>query len=70
VLVASHGPFAWGEDVATAVENAVALEAVAAMAFRTVLLAAEADRIEDELLRRHYERKHGTGAYYGQPRRV
>jgi L-ribulose-5-phosphate 4-epimerase len=67
-LVASHGPFAWGEDAATAVENAVALEAVAAMALHTVMLAAEAERIEDDLLHRHYERKHGATAYYGQPR--
>jgi L-ribulose-5-phosphate 4-epimerase len=67
-LVASHGPFAWGEDVEHAVENAIALEAVAAAAFRTVTLAAEAEQVEDELLRRHFSRKHGAGAYYGQPR--
>ncbi len=67
-LVASHGPFAWGEDAAAAVENAVALEAVAAMALHTVTLADEAERIDDELLRRHYERKHGATAYYGQRR--
>jgi L-ribulose-5-phosphate 4-epimerase len=66
-LVASHGPFAWGADVATAVENAVALEAVATMALHTVVLAAEAERIDDKLLRRHFERKHGATAYYGQP---
>lgn len=68
-LVASHGPFAWGADVEDAVENAVALEAVAAAAFRTVTLAAEAAQIEDGLLQRHYLRKHGSGAYYGQPER-
>ncbi len=67
-LVASHGPFAWGTDVAHAVANAVALEAVAAMALHTVILAAEAERLEDDLLQRHYLRKHGSGAYYGQPR--
>jgi len=66
-LVASHGPFAWGEDVAAAVENAVALEAVAAMALHTVALSADVDRIDEDLLRRHYERKHGSSAYYGQP---
>jgi L-ribulose-5-phosphate 4-epimerase len=65
-LVASHGPFAWGADAATAVENAVALEAVAAMALHTRALAADAERIDDDLLRRHYERKHGASAYYGQ----
>jgi L-ribulose-5-phosphate 4-epimerase len=69
VLVASHGPFAWGEDAERAVENAIALEAVAACAFRTVTIAAEAAEIEDALLQRHYLRKHGSGAYYGQPGR-
>ncbi len=68
-LVASHGPFAWGADVAFAVENAIALEAVAEIALHTVLLEAEAGRIEDDLLHRHYLRKHGSSAYYGQPRR-
>jgi L-ribulose-5-phosphate 4-epimerase len=67
VLVASHGPFAWGTDVMQAVENAVALEAVATTALHTVMLEAEADRIEDDLLQRHYRRKHGSTAYYGQP---
>lgn len=69
VLVASHGPFAWGADVMQAVENAVALEAVATTALHTVMLEAEADRIEDDLLQRHYLRKHGSTAYYGQPHR-
>jgi L-ribulose-5-phosphate 4-epimerase len=68
VLVASHGPFAWGEDAESAVENAVALEAVAASAYRTVSLAADVAQIDDGLLQRHYRRKHGAGAYYGQPR--
>jgi L-ribulose-5-phosphate 4-epimerase len=68
-LVASHGPFTWGADVGQAVENAVALEAVAAMALHTLMLEAEADRIEDDLLQRHYLRKHGSTAYYGQPDR-
>jgi L-ribulose-5-phosphate 4-epimerase len=66
VLVASHGPFTWGEDVEHAVENAIALEAVAAAAFRTITIAAEAAEIEDALLQRHYLRKHGSDAYYGQ----
>lgn len=68
VLVASHGPFAWGRDGAEAVENAVALEAVAASAFRTLLLRPDAEPIEDELLRKHFLRKHGPDAYYGQGR--
>jgi L-ribulose-5-phosphate 4-epimerase len=68
VLVASHGPFAWGVDAAEAVENAVALEAVAAAALRTELLRPEVEPIGDDLLRRHFLRKHGPGAYYGQER--
>jgi L-ribulose-5-phosphate 4-epimerase len=66
-LVASHGPFAWGADTAQAVENAIALEAVAAMALQTVVLESAVEAIEDDLLERHYLRKHGADAYYGQP---
>lgn len=66
-LVASHGPFAWGAGVVEAVENAVALEAVAASALRTVLLRPEAEPIGDDLRARHFGRKHGPAAYYGQP---
>jgi L-ribulose-5-phosphate 4-epimerase len=66
-LVASHGPFTWGRDAAEAVTNAIALEAVAAMAHRTYALSADVEAIDDALLRRHFSRKHGPGAYYGQP---
>jgi L-ribulose-5-phosphate 4-epimerase len=66
VLVASHGPFAWGPDAATAVENAIALEVVAESAFRTEALQPGAASIQPELLDRHFLRKHGPGAYYGQ----
>lgn len=65
-LVAGHGPFAWGADVAEAVENAVALEAVAASALRTELLRREVEPIDADLRRRHFRRKHGDRAYYGQ----
>ena len=65
-LVASHGPFAWGADAVQAAENAVALEAVAAAALRTLLISPEADSIADALLERHFQRKHGPAAYYGQ----
>lgn len=68
-LVASHGPFTWGRDVAEAVINAVALETVAALAFRTIALGGEAVAIPEVLRRRHFDRKHGPGAYYGQPER-
>jgi L-ribulose-5-phosphate 4-epimerase len=67
VLVASHGPFVWGHDGAEAVVNAIALEAVATMAHRTILLAPDVQRIADALLERHFRRKHGPRAYYGQP---
>jgi len=67
-LVASHGPFTWGPDAATAVANAVALEAVAAMAEQTLALRPDIAAIDAALLRRHFDRKHGVGAYYGQPR--
>jgi L-ribulose-5-phosphate 4-epimerase len=67
ILVASHGPFTWGEDAAKAAENAVALEAVAAMAAATLALNPGAQPVDQFLLDRHYHRKHGPGAYYGQP---
>ena len=67
VLVRSHGPFTWGKDAGTAVVNAIALEAVAAMAERTFSIDPEAAEVQDALLRRHFDRKHGPGAYYGQP---
>ena len=66
-LVASHGPFVWGAQVEDAVENAVALEAVAASAYRSLQLAAGLEGIPAELLEKHFSRKHGTAAYYGQP---
>jgi L-ribulose-5-phosphate 4-epimerase len=69
VLVASHGPFTWGPSASAAVEAAVALEAIAAMAFRTLVIEASTSEIGGELLARHFDRKHGAGAYYGQPRR-
>lgn len=66
VLVAGHGPFAWGATVAKALENAVALEAVARMALGTLVVNAEAGALEAHVLAKHHERKHGAGRYYGQ----
>lgn len=66
VLVSSHGPFAWGGTPAAAVDTAVALEAVAALAYRTLVLNAAAAEVTPELLSRHFDRKHGPTAYYGQ----
>lgn len=65
-LVASHGPFTWGRDAAEAVSNAIALEAVAAMAHRTFALSPVVEAIDDALVERHHSRKHGPDAYYGQ----
>jgi len=68
VLVASHGPFVWGEDIARAVENAIVLEAVAGTALQSLLLAPGSEPVAEELLLRHFRRKHGAAAYYGQGR--
>jgi L-ribulose-5-phosphate 4-epimerase len=68
ILVASHGPFTWGGSASAAVEAAIALEAIAAMAFRTLVIEASTSEIGEELLSRHFDRKHGAGAYYGQRR--
>lgn len=66
VLVNGHGPFAWGADPAEAVHNAVVLEEAAFMAYHAMTLAPGRGPISRELLDRHYLRKHGAGAYYGQ----
>lgn len=66
VLVYSHGPFAWGTDPDNAVHNAVVLEEVAAMALNTEMLNNEITPMQQELLNKHYLRKHGKNAYYGQ----
>jgi L-ribulose-5-phosphate 4-epimerase len=67
VLVAGHGPFTWGPTGEEAVTTAIALEAVAAMALRTLVIAPDAMAVEDALLEKHFTRKHGPRAYYGQP---
>jgi L-ribulose-5-phosphate 4-epimerase len=67
VLVASHGPFTWGATGLEAVTNAVALEAIAGMALDTLALAPDGVPVDDALLGKHFGRKHGPAAYYGQP---
>jgi L-ribulose-5-phosphate 4-epimerase len=67
ILVAHHGPFAWGEDSASAVENAIVLEEVCKMTLHTRLISATASQAPQELQDRHFMRKHGADAYYGQP---
>jgi L-ribulose-5-phosphate 4-epimerase len=69
VLVANHGPFAWGADAAGAVRSAVSLEAVAQMALGTYRLAPDAPPAPACILEKHWARKHGPGAYYGQKRK-
>ena len=66
-LIASHGPFTWGRDAFEAVTNAIALEAVAAMAHHTLALEPQTKDVTESLLTRHFDRKHGPHAYYGQP---
>lgn len=66
VLVNSHGPFTWGSDPLNAVHNAVVLEEVAFMAFHAMALTPDLPPMQQELLDKHYLRKHGANAYYGQ----
>ena len=66
VLVHSHGPFTWGKDPMEAVHNAVVLEELAFMAFHTEALAPGKAPMQQALLDKHYLRKHGKNAYYGQ----
>jgi L-ribulose-5-phosphate 4-epimerase len=66
VLVSGHASFCWGRTVADAVDVAAILEEVAAMAYRTVTLEAGIEAIPATLLDKHFQRKHGPGAYYGQ----
>ena len=66
VLVASHGPFAWGTDAMNAVHNAVVMEEVAFMALNAKVLNPNLTPMQQELLDKHYLRKHGKNAYYGQ----
>jgi L-ribulose-5-phosphate 4-epimerase len=70
VLVNRHAPFAWGPTVFQAVEAAVAAECCAHLAFLSLRLAPSLRTIEPELLEKHFRRKHGPGAYYGQHRGV
>jgi len=68
-LVHSHGPFTWGIDPIDAVHNAVVLEEVAFMSFHTMMLEPGIHPMQQELLDKHYLRKHGANAYYGQTKK-
>ena len=64
-MVHSHGPFIWGKNAMKSVENAITLEEVAMMSYYTLQMDANA-QIQQELLDKHFQRKHGANAYYGQ----
>jgi L-ribulose-5-phosphate 4-epimerase len=68
VLVAGHGPFTWGADAYEAVHNAVTLEFIARLAIETLRIDPEAKTLPREMLNKHFLRKHGAEASYGQPR--
>lgn len=69
VLVANHGCFTWGADPASAAHNSVVLEAVARMAYFTIAIHSEAEAIDQTLHDKHFLRKHGSKAYYGQKKK-
>lgn len=66
ILVGNHGPFTWGKNADKAVYNSKVLEEVAKMAYLTLQINPNAPRLKDALIKKHYERKHGKDAYYGQ----
>lgn len=66
ILLKGHGPFAWAKDAKTAVMNAVVLEEVCKMNYRTLQLNPKAEKLPQNILDKHYLRKHGKDAYYGQ----
>lgn len=66
VLVGNHAPFTWGKTAEKAVYNSAVLETVAQMALLTEQINAQAPRLKEALIKKHYERKHGANAYYGQ----
>ena len=66
VLVSNHAPFTWGKNASKAVYNSAVLEQIAKMAYLSLQINPRAPRLKEALIRKHYERKHGEGAYYGQ----
>lgn len=70
VLVKNHGPFAWGATVHDAVHNAVVLEELARMALHTLQINSHAESLPSYVLNKHYQRKHGKNAYYGQGQNI
>ncbi len=66
MLAGNHAPFSWGKTAAKAVYNSAVLENIAQMAFLTESIKADAARLKDALIQKHYQRKHGANSYYGQ----
>jgi L-ribulose-5-phosphate 4-epimerase len=66
ILVGNHAPFTWGKSAEKAVYNSAVLENIAHMAFLTESINSNAPRLKDALIKKHFERKHGPGSYYGQ----
>jgi L-ribulose-5-phosphate 4-epimerase len=66
ILIGNHGPFAWGKNAVKAVYNSKVLEVVAQMAYLTLQINPAAPKLKDSLIKKHYDRKHGKDAYYGQ----
>jgi len=66
ILIGNHAPFAWGQNAAKAVYNSAMLEYIAQLAYLTENIKADAMRLKDSLIKKHFERKHGPDSYYGQ----
>jgi L-ribulose-5-phosphate 4-epimerase len=66
VIVASHGPFTWGDSPEKAVYHSVILEYLAKMALNTIAINPDIPPVKDTLINKHFQRKHGKNAYYGQ----
>ena len=66
ILVAHHGPFIWGKSLKEAINNAERLEYIAKLAWLTLQIKPQSSNIKSELIQRHFSRKHGPNAYYGQ----
>ncbi|HLY69507.1 MAG TPA: L-ribulose-5-phosphate 4-epimerase AraD [Puia sp.] len=66
ILIGNHAPFAWGQNAAKAVYNSAMLEYIAQLAYLTENIRADAMRLKDSLIKKHFERKHGPDSYYGQ----
>ncbi len=66
ILVGNHAPFTWGKNADKAVYNSAVVEAIAKMAFLTEQIRPDTPRLQDSLIRKHYDRKHGANSYYGQ----